>query len=115
MADVGKPDDWGRGAWNATGVGVAAGVTVTHALQTGAQNSVVESIEVSGDVAALVTIESPASTVLYRKRFAAAFAVTETFPNGLKGAAGQSVLVKISASTANCEANIQGYDEGSVA
>jgi hypothetical protein len=70
----------------------------------------VTAIQCSGDAAALVTIESPASTILYRKRFTAAFTLTEGFATPLKGADSNNVLVKISASTANCEANIQGYD-----
>lgn len=114
MADTGKPDDWGLGEWSGTGVGTNAGVTVTHTLTAGAQKAVVESIEVSGDAAALVTIESPAGTPIWRERYNAAFSTgTIPFPNGLRGAAGQNVLVKISASTSNCEANFQGYDEGS--
>jgi hypothetical protein len=57
-----------------------------------------------------VTIESPAGTVIYKKRFAAAFNMSEGFATPKKGATGQNILVKISASTAACEANIDGYD-----
>lgn len=58
-----------------------------------------------------MTVESPAGTVLYKKRFAAAFNVSENFLGApLVGATSQNILVKISASTSNCEANIQGYD-----
>jgi hypothetical protein len=61
----------------------------------------------SGDAAALVTVESPASTVLWRKRFSAAFTFSENFAPGLIEAAGNTdVLVKISASTSNSEANL---------
>lgn len=97
------------GQFTASGVGTNAGVTVTVTTTSGA-DTVVTGIQCSGDAAALVTIESPASTVLWRKRFAAAFTMSESFPPGaVKAAAGQSVLVKISASTSNCEANMQGY------
>lgn len=97
------------GQFNTSGVGTNAGVTVTVTATTGLA-TVVTGIQCSGDAAALVTIESPASTVLWRKRFAAAFTMSESFPPGtVKAAAGQSVLVKISASTAACEANMQGY------
>jgi hypothetical protein len=48
---------------------------------------------------------------LYRKRFAAAFNMSESFGMPIIGAAGQAILVKISASTANSEANIQGYTD----
>ena len=90
-----------------TGAGTSSGVTVTISGVTG-QVHCVTGIEVSGDAAALVTIESPASTILFRKRFAAAFAFSETFPIGtIVAVAATDVLVKISASTSNCEANIQ--------
>lgn len=63
----------------------------------------------SGDAACLVTIESPANTVLWRKRFTAAFNDSEAFePGEITGANGAALLVKISASTSNCEANIEG-------
>lgn len=111
MPVLDRPDVFGWGAWSATGVGTTAGVTVTHTLTTGADRPFVGGIQVSGDAAAVVTIESPSGTVIYRKRKAAAFDFSEQFNlPPLKGAQSQNVLVKISASTANCEANIQGYD-----
>lgn len=95
--------------WNATGVGTNAGVSVTKAAVTGKRYAVT-GIQCSGDAAAVVTIESPSGTKLYQKRFAAAFNYSEKFDTGMfdVGAANQAVLVKISASTSNCEANIQG-------
>lgn len=105
-----RPDQLGFGNWSATGVGTNAGVTVTHTIGTGATICEVVGIQASGDAAALVTIESPAGTVIYRKRFAAAFTLSEGFGTPKKGALSQNVLVKISASTSNCEANIDGYD-----
>lgn len=97
-------------AFSGTGTGTNAGVTVTQAAGSHtADIYAVTGIQCSGDAAALVTVESPSSTVLYRKRFAAAFNMTENFGNSpLLGAAGQAVLVKVSASTSNSEANIQG-------
>jgi len=98
-----------RDRFSGTGVGTNAGVTVTQAASTGYKHTV-SGIQCSGDAAALVTIESPSSTVLWRKRFAAAFTMSETFgPGHIVGAADQAILVKISASTSNSEANIQGY------
>lgn len=97
--------------WSATGVGTNAGVTVTH---TGVvlQVSSCSGIQVSGDVAALVTIESPLNTVLWRKRFTDVFSFSESFPPGsVRGPIGSSLIVKVSASTSNCEANIQGFDQ----
>ena len=87
------------------------GVTATQAAPSAADDRYdVTGIQCSGDAAALVTIESPASTVIWRKRFAAAFTVSEQFaPGTVQGAAGQAVLVKIDAATTNSEANIQGF------
>jgi hypothetical protein len=101
-------DDKAREYWTSTGVGTTTGVTVTKAAVAG-ESQVVTSLDASGDAACIVTIESPASTVLWRKRFAAAFTTTANFqPGSLKGAFGEAILIKISASTANCEANISG-------
>lgn len=95
--------------FTATGVGTNAGVTVASTAATGKVQTVV-GIQCSGDAAAIVTIESPASTVLWRKRFAAAFNFSDRFdPGVLKGAPGDIVQVKISASTSNCEANLNGF------
>lgn len=110
MSILNRPDKFGYGAWNTTGVGTNAGVTVTHTRTTGASKCFVAGASGSGDAACIVTIESPASTVIWRKRFAAAFTFSESFTIPLGGASSQDVLVKISASTANCEANISGYD-----
>lgn len=96
-------------SFQGSGVGTNAGVTVTA---TGAAGFVMAPTQIScsGDAAALVTVESPSGTVLYRKRFAAAFTLSESFHLGsLKGAVAQDILVKISASTSNCEANIEGF------
>lgn len=97
--------------WSETGVGTTAGVSTTHAAESDtAYRHMVSGIQCSGDAACIVTIESPASTILWRKRFAAAFNISESFPIGcISGAVGQAVLVKVSASTANSEANIQGF------
>jgi hypothetical protein len=96
--------------FNASGVGTNAGVTVTQAAPSDlADVYYVAGIQCSGDAACIVTIESPASTVLWRKRFAAAFTMSESFGFTLRAAHGQAVLVKVSASTSNSEANIQGY------
>lgn len=112
-----KPSRWGRGVFSSTGVGTNAGVTVTHAPATGTVRQWVSGVQCSGDAAAIVTIESPVGTVLYRKRFAAAFTLSESFVTPKKGAEvtatanSGDVLVKISASTSNSEANIDGWEE----
>lgn len=105
-----RPDEWGYGNWSGTGVGTNAGVTVTHTKTTNATRCNVTGIQCSGDAAAVVTVESPSGTVLWRKRFAAAFNHSEPFPAPIPGANNQDVLVKVSASTTASEANIQGYD-----
>ena len=100
-----------KGRFQGSGVGTNAGVTVTQAAPADGNSFYgVLGIQCSGDAAAIVTIESPANTILYRKRFAAAFTLGESFlPGSLNGAAGAAILVKVSASTANSEANIQGF------
>lgn len=98
--------------FSVTGVGTTAGVTVTKTAPTDPADVYnVAGVQCSGDVAALVTIESPASTVLWRKRMiGTGWQLSESFaPGTLMGAPGQAVLLKISASTAACEAQIQGY------
>ena len=94
-------------SFNGTGAGTSSGVTVTISA-SGNKTHEATDIQCSGDAAALVTIESPAATLIYRKRFTAAFNMSEQFLTPVRGATGQAILVKISASTANCEANIQG-------
>lgn len=102
-----------RSRTSGSGVGTNAGVTVTLSAPTGNLKYTVTGIQASGDAAAVVTVESPSGTVLYRKRFAAAFTVSESWPlGGLSGAMTQAALVKISASTANCEACIQAFVGG---
>jgi hypothetical protein len=110
---VAEPHNQGAGAFNATGVGTNAGVSVTQAAPTAGTNRkhLAVGIQCSGDAAAIVTVESPAATILYRKRFAAAFNMSESFAIPIVGAVEQAILVKISASTSNCEANIQGYTD----
>ena len=95
--------------WSTTGSGTNAGVSSTHGLVL-AQAHTATSIQCSSDLAAVVTIESPAGVVLWRKRYAAAFTMSEVFPPGtINGAYASDILVKVSASTAACEANMQGF------
>ncbi len=98
-----------RASSTSTGTNAATSATIAApATDTAARRWFVTGIQVSGDTACIVTIESPASTILWRKRATAAFAFSEAFPPGtIMGAVGAAVLVKISASTSNCEANLQ--------
>lgn len=95
---------------SATATGTNAATSATVAGTTGLK-LYATGIQCSGDTACVVTIESPASTVLWTKRFAAAFTMSEAFPPGviLSGTSGAAMLVKISASTTACEANIQTH------
>lgn len=96
----------------ATNTGTNAGVSATQAAATNEQ-LICTTIAASGDAAALVTIESPSGTVLWRKRFAAAFNMSEHFTHPcVKGAVGQALICKVSASTTNSEANIGGFAVG---
>ncbi len=100
---------WIVGRHLASAVGTNAGVSATIAAQSGLVICCA-GLQVSGDAAALVTIQSPSGTTLWRLRFAAAFNFAHRFEVGvIAGAMGAALLVNISASTANCEANIEGY------
>lgn len=92
------------------GVGTNAGVTVTWTAGA-SQKGVVTHVSGSGDAAALVTLEVPTGTVKWRKRFAGAFVLSESFAFGeYEGASAGTVSLKISASTTNCEANLAGVE-----
>ena len=95
--------------FSGTATGTNAGVTLTQAAGGAGKRHNCWGIECSGDAAAVVTVESPASTILFQKRFSAAFTMSESFPPGtIMGSDNGAMLVKISASTSACEANIQG-------
>ena len=92
----------------ASAVGTNAGISATIAADSGLVICCT-GIQVSGDAAALVTIQSPSGTTLWRMRFTAAFQWSQSFvPGVVKSDLNAALLVNISASTANCEANIQG-------
>lgn len=94
---------------SASAVGTNAGVSATIPADSGLIICVT-GIQVSGDAAALVTIQSPSGTTIWRMRFTGAFSWAQTFaPGTVIGPLGGAVLVNISASTSNCEANIQGF------
>ena len=101
----------GQSRWSSSVAGTNGGATVTYAAGASGSRHAVGGIQCSGDAAALVTVESPAATVLYRKRFAAAFNMSERFDPPLVGATDQAVVVKVAASTSNSEANAQGITE----
>lgn len=95
---------------NFTGTAVdtnGGGVTLTIAAVDGKAHFLTD-LDVSGDAAALVTVASPAATVLWRKRASAAFAWDRSFAEPVRGAVGEALVVVISAGTTNTEANAQG-------
>lgn len=97
---------------SATAVGTSSGcsATLTH---TAGDRLIVSHISGSGDAAALVTLESPAGTVLWQQRFAAAFAFSQNFAYGeIPITDGNDAVLKISASTTHSEANIAGVLAG---
>lgn len=84
------------------------GVTATIASPGSTEKLIATGIQASGDAAALVTIESPSGTVLWRKRFGGAFTMSETFVLGtIVGAQNGAMLGKVSAGTTNSEVNLQ--------
>src|SRR3954464_4309154 len=96
--------------WSATATATSGGVTLSRSAVAGRRHGLT-GFQASGDAAALVTVEAPAGNILYRRRYTGAFTVSESFPLGtMEGGSGDLAQVKISASTANCEANMQGYD-----
>lgn len=89
-------------------VTTTGGVSATIADPGDGWKLVCTGIQASGDAAALVTIESPASTVLWRKRFSGAFTMSETFVLGtIVGGVSEALIGKVSANTTNAEVNIQ--------
>lgn len=94
--------------WTETGTGTSSGVTVTHGADANLTHLPV-AVYVSGDLAATVTIESPASTALLTLNFGSAFALPVPILLGcIQGAPGKLLQVKISASTSLCAATICG-------
>ena len=89
-------------------VGTTAGASVTLVNSDPKTLLSPLGIQCSGDAAATIEIQSPAGTLLWRKRFAGAYAFSETFSVGaIRGAGGQNLICVISASTANCEVAMQ--------
>ena len=98
--------------WSQTGTGTNGGATVVQPAAAAGLHYFVTGIQCSSDAAAVVTIESPAATVLWQKRYAAAFTMNEQFqPNQIVSATTALIQVKVSASSSHSEANIQGYTE----
>lgn len=91
-----------------TGAGTNAGVSVTNSAVTGKSHRVCH-ISGSGDAAATVTIEMPAGTIKWRQKYAAAFTFGHNFAPALQAPGSTDVVLKISASTSSCEANLHTF------
>ena len=99
--------------------GTTAATSATKAASTGHRH-IVTAIKGFVDVDAIVTVESPAGTVLAEWKFDISNeggAAATTFPKfaytGLAkvGATGEAVVGKVSASTGDCHVSIDGFTE----
>lgn len=107
-----RPDQYGFGSFQQTAAVAASGGLTMTVSGVAKQTTMVSGLQVSGDAAALVSVESPSGTTIWRLRYTAAFHDCIPFndDSALVGASpGADVLVKISASTSNAEANVQGF------
>lgn len=99
-----------QGGWLASNSAAASGGVSATKTGVAGETQMVTGIQCSSDAAALVTIQTPSGTTVWRKRFAAAFNMSENFqPGVITAATGDTVLVNVSASASNVEANINGY------
>ena len=96
--------------FNETAAGTGSGATATHALSAG-KTFFVTSISGHVDADAIITIESPAATVVWESKIDVSVEGTSfNFPGlNVAGSPGAAILGKISASTADCQVNISGY------
>lgn len=97
-----------RGTPFSTGNAGTTSVSVT-VNAVGNKTPFLTGIQASSDAAAVVTVESPTGTTIWYKRFAAAFAFSDTFQTPVKGVPGGALVVKVSAGTSHCEIDAQGY------
>ena len=95
--------------WSETAVGTDSGATATHALNNN-NTFVVTSISGHCDADAIITIESPASTVLWQSKVDVSVEGFSFNFSGLSvvGVSAQAILGKISASSADCQVNFCG-------
>ena len=84
--------------WSETAVGTDSGASATHAAQA------------VTDSDSIVTIESPASTVLWQSKIDISVeGLSFNFPDlTVVGGQGEAILGKIASSSADCQVNLQG-------
>tara|TARA_Y100000401_G_C8317735_1_gene223499 strand:+ start:374 stop:727 length:354 start_codon:yes stop_codon:yes gene_type:complete len=104
-----------------TAVGTDSGASATHAAEavadTGSSSSVtvnrthvVTSISGHTDADSIITIESPASTVVWQSKIDVSVEGTSfNFPGiAVEGVPGAAILGKIASSSSDCQVNISG-------
>jgi hypothetical protein len=106
---------------NETAAGTNSGASATAAADTvtdtGTKTAfsvdrthIVESISGHGDADAVITIESPAATIIWESKLdVSAEGFSFNFPGiEVVGVPGQAILGKIASSSADCQVNITG-------
>lgn len=95
--------------WQQTSDGGAGAHSLTVTAIT-ARSIYCTGIQVSGDVTATVTIESPVATILWQVTYPAAFQDWVPFHEvPIEGASGEALVVKVSAATADSKISAQGF------
>jgi|TARA_R110001583_G_scaffold43085_5_gene136996 hypothetical protein len=96
--------------WSETAAGTDSGATATHAANN-TNTYVVTSISGHVDADAIITIESPASSILWQSKIDVSVEGFSFNFSGLSvvGAGSGAILGKISASSADCQVNISGH------
>jgi len=97
--------------WSATAAGTDSGASATQAAPVAGHRHVCTHISGHTDADALITIESPASTVIWESKIDISLeGTTFSFPvGGVVGAQDGAIVGKVASSTANCQVNISGY------
>ena len=96
--------------WSETAAGTDSGASATHAAETGVTH-IATSISGHVDADAIITIESPAATVLWQSKIDISVEGTSFAFSGLfvPASSGGVVLGKIAASSSDCQVNISGF------
>lgn len=96
--------------WSETAAGTDSGATATHAA-VGTNTHIVTSISGHVDADSIITIESPASTILWQSKIDVSVEGFTFNFSGLSvvGAGSGAILGKLSASSADCQVNISGH------
>ena len=100
---------FGSGVWSATGAGTDSGATATAAA-VGTNRFVVTNISGHVDADSVVTIESPASTVLWESKIDISVeGLSFNFNPVIACPLNSAAVGKLSASSADCQVTISGY------